>query len=146
MSKDNARDPYRGILDLVRGEAAGQIHSTFVVGKVLEATEAKIRIQADGHELDEQDILINAALAVAPGVPVKFQAEGPGMLDGTLRGTIPSCGFGGGHSMFAVDSFEGTITVPTLKAGDLVVLLPDDDRQYYYLICKVVPYGTVPTD
>ncbi len=141
MSNENGRDPYRGILDMVRQEAAGQIQSTFVIGKVLEATKTSIRIQADGHELDEQDILVNASLV--PGTTFKFPDDFD--MEGRLNG-FASCGLGF-HSFFQVNGMEGTATVGIpLKADDLVLLMPDGSRQFYYLICKVVRYGTVSAD
>ena len=152
---ENGRDPYRGLLNLMRGEAAAQISSAFVVGKVLEVTGKTIRIQADGLELDEQYILINAALV--PDFEEEAEltmASDELTMRGKLNGSASPCP-NGSHSYFTVNSIsDGSIAdkkavykVPfRLKAGDLVMLMPDADRQLYYLVCKVVRYGAVSAD
>ena len=141
---DNGWDPFRGLLGVIRGQAAGLIHSTFVLGRVLAVSAEAIRIQADGHELDEQDILVNAGLA-APKITYNFAKDGPCTMQGKLNGAAAPCEQGA-HAWFRVDDFEGKVEVPALKAGDLVLLMPDESRQLYYLICKVVRYGTVSAD
>ena len=141
---DNGWDPFRGLLGVIRGQAAGLIHSTFVLGRVLAVSAESIRIQADGHELDEQDILVNAGLA-APQITLNFAKAGPCTMVGKLNGAAAPCGQGA-HDWFRVDDFEGQVEVPALKAGDLVLLMPDESRQLYYLICKVVRYGTFSAD
>ena len=58
MSTSNGRDPYFELLNMVRGEAAGQIPLYFCLGQVLKATEEELVVLADGHELDQEDILV----------------------------------------------------------------------------------------
>ena len=150
---NTGRDPYRGLLDMMRRQAAAQTSSAFVVGKILEITKETIRIQADGHELDEQDILINAALIPDFEETADLTVEAGGM-DGTcvLSGSA-ACAWGA-HSAFTITGMSsgrmksaGVYHVEyRLKAGDLVMLMPDADRQLYYLVCKVVRYGVIPTD
>ena len=154
MSSESGRDPYLGLLGTIRGEAEGLQPMYFCLGTVLSISETSIRIQADGQELDEEDVMINDMLRV------NFEEEADLLLpEGevpTMEGTIygfASCEFGS-HSQFRVDRFEGIIhhtkakyKVPyRLKAGDLVLLIPSQDKQIYYLVMKVVSYGAVSAD
>ena len=43
---------------MVRGAAAGQIPLYFCLGQILKATEEELVVLADGHELDQEDILV----------------------------------------------------------------------------------------
>lgn len=154
------RDPYHRFLGAVRDEAAGQSPLYFCLGTVLEITPENFRIQADGHELDKDDVLINAMLQA------DFEEEGdftieranpasnPNPLEGSVTVTgAASCGMGA-HSSFVFNGlYSGRMTakgkwhVPLrLAEGDVVLLIPDRERQKYYLVMKVVSYGAVPAD
>ena len=73
---------------------------------------------------------------------------------GTIRAYFyPGCGYGGGHSSFSVTGISGgklrqekaRVKTPwRLAAGDTVLLIPDRERQFFYLVMKVVDYGAVP--
>ncbi len=153
---ENGRDPYLRLLDTMRQEASGLAPLYFCLGEVLEISEDTLRIRADGHELDAEDLFINDQLRV------NFEEEAEVMMDtpdlevsGNLHGMIPTCGAGPGHRIFEVSGIsDGRICDATarykvkyrLKAGDTVLLIPDRDRQIYYIVMKVVKHGTISVD
>lgn len=156
MSNETGRDPYLGLLNMFRSEADGRIPLYFCLGKILEISETSLRIQADGQELDQDDVLINDMLRWNFREEAKITLDSPGMeMSGRFYGASSPCPAGSGHSYFDVTKVEGyrihdktaTYQVESrLKAGDLVLLIPDRERQIYYLIMKVVSYGAVSAD
>ena len=147
------RDPYLGLLGELRTAAREELgRPGFCLGKVVEASAASIRIQANGLELDENDILVSAELAPgyqergALSLPVGGLA-GPAVLSGAA-----SCG-AGAHTSFTITGLtagsltqSGTYTpAGRLTKGDMVLLLPSEDGQLYYLMGKVVRYGAFST-
>lgn len=152
MSNENGRDPYLGLLGAIRGEAEGLQPMYFCLGTILSISETSIRIQADGQELDEEDVMINDMLRVNFEEEAEItMASEHLVLSGRLNGAASPCPYGG-HSYFEVGNIsDGRIhdlkakyKVPyRLKAGDLVLLIPSQDKQIYYLVMKVVSYGSV---
>ena len=102
-------------------------------------------------QLGEKEVLMKVA-----GEYAKITLDSPGMeMSGRFYGTSSPCPAGGGHTFFDVTKVEGyrihdetaTYQVESrLKAGDLVLLIPDRERQIYYLIMKVVSHGAVSAD
>ncbi len=150
---EQGRDPFLGLLETFREEAQGQVPLYFCVGLVLEATETSLRVRADGHDLDQDDILVNAALQVnfQEEADVDIRAEDTD-IQGRFLG-YASCAYGA-HSLFDIQSMDtGHIRATEqykvknrLRAGDRVLLIPSADRLLYYLVMKVVQYGAVPSD
>ena len=142
MSESTARNPYLGLLGMVRTEASGQIPLTMCVGEVLsDYTEVgKLSIRADGHDLDGDDLMVPEELR--PDWQEKstlLSAEGTIQVSG-----LASCQ-AGKHETFRFDRMtSGTPALtskpsqPRLRKGDRVLLIPDRARQIYYLVCKVV--------
>ena len=153
----DGRDPYYKFWDMTRAEAAGQMPLYYCIGKVLEATETSLRVLADGHELDEQDILVNDWLKPAWEEKAEILLQEELTMEGQLNGAASPCP-NGFHTYFSVtDIQDGKIedtranykpAEPRLKAGDLVLLIPDQERQIYYLVMKVVSWtdGAVSAD
>lgn len=96
----------------------------FVVGTVLEAGEGILRVFANGMELKTEDLWVNEALL--PGYCPQ--------LKGTLSGT---CSSHGGSVTVPVAGTELTRGKHALAKDDRVVLLTED-QQDYYVIAKVV--------
>ena len=137
MSK-SGRDPYLEFWSMTREDSQGFMPLVYCIGQVLEATPEHIRVWADGHELAEEDLLINAALRPDFTEAVMLDA-----MSGRLNGLSSMCPLGPAHTYFDVaDVSNGasmTYRAPMrLSAGDLVLLIPDRDRQIYYLMTKVV--------
>lgn len=152
---ENGRDPYFRLLSTMRQEASGLAPLYFCLGEVLEISEETLRIRADGHELDEEDLFINDQLRVNFEEEAEITLDAPELtMTGTLHGAAAPCP-NGGHSFFQVDRItEGCICDETarykvkyrLAAGDTVLLIPDRDRQVYYVVMKVVKHGAVSAD
>ena len=153
----NGRDPYYKFWDMTRQEAAGQMPLYYCIGKVVEATETSLRVLADGHELDEQDILVNDFLKPAWQETAEILLQEELTMSGRLNGISSPCQYGS-HSYFDVSSIgDGRIEDKKanykpaelrLKKDDLVLLIPDQQRQIYYLVMKVVSWtdGAVSAD
>lgn len=153
----DGRDPYYTFWGMARQEAAAQMPLYYCIGKVLEATESTLRVLADGHELDEQDILVNDFLKPAWEETAEILLQEELTMEGKLNGAASPCP-NGSHSYFQVNNIEnGKIedkkanykpAEPRLKKDDLVLLIPDLERQIYYLVMKVVSWtdGAVSAD
>ena len=96
----------------------------FVIGRVLEAGDGVLRIFANGQELKTEDLWVSEALL--PGYCPR--------LTGTLTGT---CSSHGGSVTVPVVGTELTRGKHALARDDRVVLLTED-QQDYYVIAKVV--------
>lgn len=96
--------------------------SQFVLGRVLAAGDGTLRVSCGGQELDEHDLWVNNSLV-------------PGWRSG-LTGELTGTGV---HGPCATRVSAGDLTrgEPALAAGDCVVLMTED-QQEYYLLCKVV--------
>ena len=153
----DGRDPYYKFWDMTRQEAAGQMPLYYCIGKVLEATETSLRVLADGHELDQEDILVADWLKPAWEEKAEILLQEELTMSGQLNGAASPCP-NGSHNYFTVNNIEGGKIEDKkakykpaelrLKENDIVLLIPDRDRQIYYLITKVVSWtdGAVPAD
>lgn len=157
MNGQTARDAYLSLLNLMREEAGGLAPLYFCMGTVLEVSSKSISVQANGHTLTEEDLKINDNLRASwmEDEEMDIAMEDGLVFSGRLSGTIPGCGYGGGHSSFAVAAVAGgklcqekaKVKTPwKLAPGDTVLLIPDQEQQFYYLVMKVVDYGTIPPD
>lgn len=157
MNGQTARDAYLSLLNLMREEAGGLAPLYFCMGTVLEVSSKSISVQANGHTLTEEDLKINDNLRASwmEDEEMDIAMEDGLVFSGRLSGTIPGCGYGGGHSSFAVAAVAGgklcqekaKVKTPwKLAPGDTVLLIPDQEQQFYYLVMKVVDYGAVPLD
>lgn len=157
MNGQTARDAYLSLLNLMREEAGGLAPLYFCMGTVLEVSSKSISVQANGHTLTEEDLKINDNLRASwmEDEEMDIAMEDGLAFSGDLKGDIPGCGYGGGHSSFAVSGISGgklrqekaRVKVPwRLAAGDKVLLIPDQSRQFFYLVMKVVDYGAIPPD
>lgn len=152
-----ARDPYLGILEMTRDEAAEQIPLYVCLGKVLKADKETLRVQADGHELDQEDILVADWLKPAWEEKAEVLLQEELTMSGRLNGAASACP-NGYHTYFDVNDIAGgqiqdkkakyKPAEPRLKENDIVLLIPNRERQIYYLIAKVVSWtdGAVSTD
>ena len=156
MSTSNGRDPYFELLNMVRGEAAGQIPLYFCLGQVLKATEEELVVLADGHELDQEDILVADWLKPAWEEKAEILLQEELTMSGQLNGAASPCP-NGSHNYFKVSSISGGQIADgkarykkdmRLKAKDQVLLIPNAERQKYFVICKVVSWssGAIPAD
>ena len=154
MNGQTARDAYLSLLNLMREEAGGLAPLYFCMGTVLEVSSKSISVQANGHTLTEEDLKINDNLRASwmEDEEMDIAMEDGLVFSGRLSGTIPGCGYGGGHSSFAVAAGKlcqekAKVKTPwKLAPGDTVLLIPDQEQQFYYLVMKVVDYGTIPPD
>lgn len=142
MSDKNGRDPYLELLSLIRGQAAGEIPLHVCLGEVLSYDgPGKILVRADGHDLDADDLWIADELRHDYAESRMLTETGSARFTG-----YAACGGGYSHSWFDIIGLNSALRTktgpdpdsPRLKKGDIVLLIPDRERQTYFLICKVV--------
>lgn len=119
MSQRDARDPYLGLNAHIREQAQGQLPAWRLTGKVLNV--APLIVRAGGMDLDREDLLVAQHLIpgwreTLTGVSCPMSADLPSQ---TLTGTC-------------------SIVHEPLAVGDVVLLIPDEEGQTYYLIEKLV--------
>ena len=132
----NGRDPYYGFWEMSRSESMGLMPLYYCIGTVLEVGSGRLRVRADGHELDEEDLSINDALRWNFEEQAELEVAG-----GLLEGMTGVCALGSVAPNFTATGgyLRGTYKVESrLRAGDEVLLIPSADRQIYYLVMKVV--------
>ena len=158
MSEQDARDPFLGLNEHIRGQARGEVPTYYAVGKVLSTNPLAIR--ADGIDLDLED------LYVAEHLTAGWKETLTG-LKWPVTSKLPEkvfyghhlCAYSGMYVSNPVTRPEETVegetaeTAPVthgalLKAGDQVLLLRSPDGQTYYLLARLVKtyYEPVPSD
>lgn len=126
-------DPYAGILLEMQDQSRKVQTPGWCLGTVL-AVEGGLRIQADGQELDREDLLVDPRLLAEDGQPKALAME---LTTGAVTARVGVNTYG---ADILAGNLLGTFTLPedALQAGDQVVLLPDREGQLYYVVCKVV--------
>ena len=157
----NARgDPYAGLLLEMRRQGKAVQPPGWCLGKVLDVGPDKLLIQADGHVLDSEDLWVAPQLLAGYEEDVQVRLtltdpkEGRAVL--SIGGALVSTYFEvAGAKVQAIPLYdlpgsltgtiEGTIelTGDRLKKGDWVVLLPDANGEFYYVMTKVVKPGDI---
>ena len=152
-----SRDPYLGIMGLMDDAAKNRVPTWCCLGEVVEAELDSIVIKADGHELTKDDLLFADWLRPEWEEEAAITMERDLTMVGQLNGSASPCP-NGSHNYFTVNNIEGGKIEDKkakykpaelrLKENDIVLLIPDRDRQIYYLITKVVSWtdGAVPAD
>lgn len=152
----NGMDPFAGLNLEMRRQAKSVLPPSWCLGRVTAAGPGVLRVQANGHELDEEDLWVNPRLLAGHEEPVRVKLsfpEGGEACEVTLdvggaevRTYIP-IGEGGitAQRLYELPgtltgTLEGTLEVldNRLRAGDWVALLPDADEEFYYVLTKVV--------
>ena len=149
---DTARDPYAGLLRVIRDEARGQNPKGLCIGTVI-SPEPDLKIRADGHDLDREDLRLPWRLTqrgqtvLLSGLEWPLTADLPetifygtciihsaaGDLIGEAQVTRPAEVVEGETAAEAAATFP-----PPLAAGDEVLLEPSEDGQIYYVIDRMV--------
>lgn len=151
-----SRDPYLGIMGLMDDTAKSRVPTWCCLGEVVEAELDSIVIKADGHELTKEDLLFADWLRPEWEEEASIILKEDLSMSGKLNGIASPC-LNGSHSWFQVNSINsGQISDAKarykkdmrLKAGDQVLLIPNAERQKYFVICKVVSWssGAIPAD
>lgn len=146
MSEENARDPYLGLNEHLRRCANEQIKSHYKIGTVISIDPLIIR--SDGFNLDKTDLmiaqhlkagftesLINLAWDISADLPVA-----------RFTGTCAcSAGAGTAEVMRPRETVRGKTAAKAsitherpLSVEDVVLLIPSDDAQIYYVVDKLV--------
>ena len=162
MKSASGMDPFAGLALEMREQARRILPPQWRLGRVTAAGPGVLRIRAGGLDLDEEDLWVeplHVKFTLAAGAEDEESEEGaPHTLDvgGTYVQTriqigdivvssIPLYELPGTLS----GVFQGTVELleNRLKAGDWVVLLPDETEEFYYVLTKVVqPHDIVPPD
>jgi hypothetical protein len=128
------------MLNVFREEAAEQMALHMCFGVVLEdyKEKGKLKVRADGHDLDGDDLLVADYLHPEYSETKTLKETGRGKLSGNAE-----CAKGGKHSEFEISGVMTPFSVTVqnesrLKKGDMVLLIPDTERQLYAVVCKVV--------
>ena len=151
-----SRDPYLGIMGLMDDTARSRVPTWCCLGEVVEAEPDSIVIKADGHELTKADLLFADWLRPEWEEEASITLQEELTMAGQLNGIASPCPYGN-HTWFRVASVEDGLIWDKkarykkdmrLKAGDQVLLIPNAERQKYFVICKVVSWssGAIPAD
>lgn len=148
---EEARNPYAELAELMAGDQQ-RVRSGICLGKVLTAKEGHLVIFADGQELDQNDLMLNAMLAwdYHEDIKATYHEKGGEVTLGVFRDVKCHISVSGadvevmrlyGLPGYLDGSVELRLTAQRLKEGDQVLLLPAEDEQIYYVLCKVVKAG-----
>lgn len=150
-SVEEAGNPFAELAGIMLPDPQ-EIHSGVCLGKVLDAKDGRLVIFADGQELDQDDLMLNAMLAWDYHEDIKATYhEGGGEVElGVFRDVKCHISVAGadvevmrlyGLPGYLNGTVEVKLTSQRLKTGDQVLLLPAADKQLYYVLCKVVMAG-----
>lgn len=158
-------DPFAGLNLEMQRQAKTILPPQWCLGRVTAVGNGVLRIQANGHELDEEDLWVDPRLLAGHEEPVRVKitlAEEESESEVTLD-------IGGSHVRTLINTGLSTITaIPLwslpgtltgtvfgtlevldnrLKVGDWVALIPDATEEFYYVLTKVVqPHDIISTD
>lgn len=161
-------DPFAGLNLEMQAQARCVQPPQWCLGRVTAVGPGVLRIVANGHELDEEDLWVDPRLLAGHEPPVKVKviltapAEGEeksGSADDEAGGGV-TLDVGGTYVRTFIDTgllivesiplwelpgtltgtFFGTLEVldNRLQVGDWVALLPDANEEFYYVLTKVV--------
>ena len=159
-------DPFAGLNLEMRRQAKSILPPSWCLGRVTAVGPGTLRIQANGHELDEEDLWVNPRLLAGYEEPVRVKVS---LAEGEEETCEVTLDVGGEWvrtyipiGEIAITSqrlyelpgtFTGTLmgTLEVLdnrlQAGDWVALLPDANEEFYYVMTKVVkPHDVVSLD
>jgi hypothetical protein len=148
-------DPYAGMLLEMQEQAAEVQPPGWCLGRVMDIGPGRLVIQANGLQLDQEDLLVNPSLLAGYEEPFEIRID----LIKT-EGALTTLDIGGRYvktfiqvglttitsiplyelpgDMFGIIRGKLSLKENRLKIGDQVVLLPDQEGQIYYVICKAV--------
>ena len=145
-------DPYAGLLLEMDSRARGVQTPVWCLGTVVTAEPGRLVIHANGMDLDGEDLYVNPNLLPEQRpdqVAVELSAS-PATLDigGKDVRTYLNLGMSGVIEQLPLWELPGTLTGTlsgsarrtgsALAPGDQVVLLPDGEKQTYFVLCKAV--------
>ena len=162
-------DPFAGILLEMQDQARTVFPPSWCLGRVTASAPGVLRIQANGMELDEEDLWVDPRLLMGHELPaVRIQLTMPEDADEEdvcevtmdmggewIRTWIPLGEAGiDTHRLYTMPGrltgvIRGTVELldNRLQVGDWVVLLPDQSGDYYYVLTKVVrPHDVISPD
>ena len=171
MKSASGMDPFAGLALEMREQARRILPPQWRLGRVTAAGPGMLRIRAGGLDLDEEDLWVDPRLLMGHEEPlhVKFTLAAGAEDEESEEGAPHTLDVGGTYvrtriqiGNIVVSSiplyelpgtlsgvFQGTVELleNRLKAGDWVVLLPDETEEFYYVLTKVVqPHDIVPPD
>lgn len=142
------QDPYAGMLLEMQDQAEEVQPPGWCLGRVTAIGPGRLIIQANGMTLDEEDLRVNPKLLydAKEEVTITFTDKESKVTLG-VQGDVnswPVCS----DSIVSLRLYDvpgtlagtvkATITTRHLQVGDQVVLLPDEEGEIYYVLCKVV--------
>ena len=150
MSERDARDPYLGLNNHIRQQAQSQIPTYYVIGKIMSLKPFCVR--AAGMNLDREDLAIaqhllpgwtehltNLEWGTTATLPEKkfkgfcWVTIGDSTIQGTAEVTRPEEVVNGKTNKEATATHDRPLAV-----GDMVLLIPSEDGQTYYMVEKLV--------
>ena len=156
-------DPFAGLALEMQRQAGKILPPRWRLGRVTAVGEGVLRIQAGGLELDEEDLWVDPRLLMGHEAPFRIKltlSSGEGgetseatldiggtrvrtffQVAGTTISAIPLYGLPG--TLSGVLQGEAELLSDRLQVGDWVVLLPDEQGEFYYVLTKVVRPGDI---
>lgn len=147
-------NPYVGLLGIMQEQGSKFNPPSICLGEVV-SPDPDLKIKTEDLILDTEDILINDILLDGYKRKVQDTSNGQIKISGTLSSSTESTSGGSGEASFSSHSHSingsatingececsgsGEITFKSyLTAGDIVALIPTENRRQYIVLCKVV--------
>lgn len=122
------KNPFEEIIETMRNEGKAYNPPSILIGKVI-STPPNLHVQVAGVMLDKDNLLIADYL-----LPDYTRKANLAVTNAGVTNTVSS------HSHSINLSFENKdiIFTDTFSEGDLLAIMPTQDRQTFIILCKVV--------
>lgn len=134
-------NPYTGLLNIMQEQGKKYNTPSVCIGKVVKAQPLQIKT---GELLLEQDDLFISDLLTSTykrSAHIVSSGELTSSTQATSGGTGDASFATHNHKISASYNLSGTADIvfkTDLKSGDLLALMPTENRQIYIVLCKVV--------
>ena len=134
-------NPYTGLLDIIQKQGKKYNTPPVCIGKVVSTQPLQVKtgeLTLEKEELLVSDLLLNGYKRHAQ---IVSSGELTSSTQATLGGTGEASFATHNHKISASYNLSGIADIvfeSNLKNGDLVALLPTENRQTYIVLCKVV--------
>lgn len=149
-----ASNPYSGLINMMQEQGSKYNPPHIMIAEVI-SPDPNLTIKTEDLVLDKDDILVADSLIGEYSRELSETSQGDITIDSTLNSSTQYESGGSSYAEFASHNHEinntatlsGTydlsgetsITFKTsLKAGDLLAVMPTNNRQRYIVLCKVV--------
>lgn len=134
-------NPYTGLLNIMQEQGQRYNTSSVCIGKVVKVQP--LQIKTGELLLDQDDLLVSDLLTESykRSAHIVSSGELTSSTQATSGGTGDASFATHNHKISASYNLSGTADIvfkTDLKSGDLLALMPTENRQTYIVLCKVV--------